>query len=171
MTNTSEFTTSPATASLTYPHDVFSMQNTVSEQMNTFQTKYARYVRCQNENTAEKVDDPPCNLNGDDSFVALSQAYNNVYSSLEDMETVYEKQSKMGKDNETYETNAEEIEDLHAQILEVRQSLDDKLRYIQEQSDTRTAPIYRMLRGRTLINTLLVILLIYLVYILIFDMN
>lgn len=138
--------------------------------MNTFQTKYARYVRCQNENTAEKVE-PPCDLTGDDSFVELSQAYDNVYSSLEDMETVYDKQSKTGKANATYNANAEEIEDLHAQILEVRQSLDEKLRYIQEQSDTRTAPIYRMLRGRTLINTLLVILLIYLVYILIFDMN
>ena len=87
------------------------------------------------------------------------------------METVYDKQSKTGKANATYNANAEEIEDLYAQILEVRQSLDAKLRYIQEQSDTRTAPIYRMLRGRTLINTLLVILLIYLVYILIFDMN
>ena len=129
--------------------------------MNTFQTKYARYVRCQNENTAEKVE-PPCDLTGDDSFVELSQAYDNVYSSLEDMETVYDKQSKTGKANATYNANAEEIEDLHAQILEVRQSLDEKLRYIQEQSDTRTAPIYRMLRGRTLINTLLVILLIYL---------
>ena len=138
--------------------------------MNTFQTKYARYVRCQNEDTAEKVE-PPCDLTGDDSFVELSQAYDNVYSSLEDMETVYDKQSKTGKANATYNANAEEIEDLHAQILEVRQSLDEKLRYIQEQSDTRTAPIYRMLRGRTLINTLLVILLIYLVYILIFDMN
>ena len=170
MTQTTEFTTSPATASLNYPHDVFAMQNKVSQHMNTFQTKYARYVRCQNENTAEKVE-PPCDLTGDDSFVELSQAYDNVYSSLEDMETVYDKQSKTGKTNATYNANAEEIEDLHAQILEVRQSLDEKLRYIQEQSDTRTAPIYRMLRGRTLINTLLVILLIYLVYILIFDMN
>lgn len=169
MTNI-EFTSSPATAGLTYPHDVFSMQNKVSDNMNTFQTKYARYVRCQNENTAENVE-PPCDLNGDDSFVELSQAYENVFSSLEDMETVYDKQSKTGKDEKTFEANAEEIADLHEQILKVRQSLDDKLRYIQEQSDTRTAPIYRMLRGRTLINTLLVILLIYLVYTLIFDMN
>lgn len=165
-----EFTSSPATAGLTYPHDVFSMQNEVSDNMNTFQTKYARYVRCQNENTAQNVE-PPCNLNGEDSFGELSRAYDNVYSSLEDMETVYDKQSKTGKTDETYEANTVEIEDLHAQILEVRQSLDDKLRYIQEQSDTRTASVYRMLRGRTLINTLLVILLIYLVYILIFDMN
>ena len=42
-------------------------------------------------------------------------------------------------------------------------------RFIQEHKDSKTATVYRMLHSRTLINTLLVILFFYLVYVLIFD--
>ena len=68
-----------------------------------------------------------------------------------------------------YQYNKEELEDFYEKMKEVRKSLDDKLLYIQEQSNVRTAPAYTMLRSRTLINTILVIFLIYLVYVMIFD--
>jgi archaellum component FlaC len=164
-----EFTPSPETSSLKYPNNVFEMQNNVSNELNTFQTKYARYVRCQNEDTAKQVD-PPCDLTTEDSFSSLTDAYIDLYSSLDGLEKVYDKQtSNDGKTTGVYKKNTEELETNHEEVLKLRKDLDSKLRYIQENKDLRTAPLYRMLHRRTLINTLLVILFFYLVFVLIFD--
>ena len=168
MSNSNEFSSSPATSGLTHPKDVFSLQNNISDHLNNFQTKYARYVRCQNNETAQFVD-PSCDVNGDDSFSELSKAYENLYGAMDKLDNDYENQSKTGKEPSTHDDNKEELEDFYEKMKEVRKSLDDKLLYIQEQSNVRTAPAYTMLRSRTLINTILVIFLIYLVYVMIFD--
>tara|TARA_B100001287_G_scaffold276862_1_gene290290 strand:+ start:26375 stop:26890 length:516 start_codon:yes stop_codon:yes gene_type:complete len=164
-----QFTPSPETASLTKFKDVFELQNAVSDNLNKFQTKYSRYIRCQNEDTAKKVD-PPCQLTTDDSFSSLNDAYVDLFTSLHELEGVYDTQTTInGKTADVYKKNVEEIENNHEEVLKLRKDLDKKLQYIQENKDIRTAPIYRMLHSRTLINTLLVILFFYLVYILIFD--
>lgn len=163
-----EFTTAPATPGLLKPKNVFDMQNNVSDGLNEFQEKYSRYVRCQNDNTAQHVD-PPCDLNGSDSFVQLNDAYKNLHDSLDGLNNVYDSQVKDNKSNEIYQENQEEIDEVYDNLLKLRSKLDKKLAYIQENADTRTAPVYRMLQSRILINTLLTILLLYLIYILFFD--
>jgi len=163
-----QFSPSAETPGLKIPKDVFKMQNTVSNNLNTFQTKYSRYVRCQNENTAKNVD-PPCALTKDDGFSSLTDAYLNLYTSMNTLEKVYDKQSTInGKTTAAYKKNSEEIDDNYLEVVSLRKDLDKKLKYIQENSNT--SPALRMLNSRLLINTLLVILLIYLVYVLIFDL-
>jgi len=164
-----QFTPSPETKSLTNPQDVFKIQNKVSDNLNRFQTTYSRYIRCQNEDTAKLVD-PPCELTTSDSFSSLNDAYIDLFISLDDLEKVYDKQSTInGKTAGAYKKNVEELENNHEEILELRKDLDKKLKYIQENRNVRTAPLYRMLNSRILINTLLAILFFYLVYVLIFD--
>jgi hypothetical protein len=163
-----QFSPSAETPGLKIPKDVFKMQNIVSNNLNTFQTKYSRYVRCQNENTAKNVD-PPCALTKDDGFSSLTDAYLNLYTSMNTLEKVYDKQSTInGKTTAAYKKNSEEIDDNYLEVVSLRKDLDKKLKYIQENSNT--SPALRMLNSRLLINTLLVILLIYLVYVLIFDL-
>ena len=164
-----QFTPSPETKSLTNSQDVFKMQNKVSDNLNTFQTTYSRYVRCQNEDTAKLVD-PPCKLTTTDSFSSLNDAYVDLFISLDDLEKVYDKQTTInGKTVDVYKKNVEELENNHEEILKLRKDLDKKLKYVQENRNVRTAPLYRMLNSRILINTLLAILFFYLVYVLIFD--
>jgi hypothetical protein len=165
-----QFSPSAETPGLKIPKDVFNMQNTVSNNLNTFQTKYSRYVRCQNENTAKKVD-PPCALTKDDSFSSLTNAYVDLYTSMNTLEKVYDKQSTInGKTTAAYKTNSEEMDGNYQEVVSLRKDLDKKLKYIQENSNIGSSPALRMLNSRILINTLLVILLIYLVYVLIFDL-
>jgi archaellum component FlaC len=165
-----EFSPATETASLTKSKDVFKMVNTVSDNFNTFQTKYARYLRCQNKDTSENVT-PPCALSSDDNLTSLTDAYIELFESLDDVEKVYDSQSiKDGKTTEDYKKHMEEIDINYNAVNNMRKDLDDKLRYIQENKDTRIGPAYKKLNSRILINTILVIVLFYLIYIFIFDL-
>jgi len=165
-----EFSPAAETASLTKPKDVFKMVNKVSDNFNTFQTKYARYLRCQNEETAENMN-PPCALSSDDNLTSLTDAYIELFKSLDDVENVYASQStKDGKTNEDYDKHMEELDINYNAVKDMRKDLDDKLRYIQENKDTRNGPAYKRINSRILINTILIIVLFYLIYIFIFDL-
>ena len=78
--------------------------------------------------------------------------------------------SQYALDNISFEINKGEIDGNYKEVVSLRKDLDKKLKYIQENSNLGTSPALRMLNSRILINTLLVILLIYLVYVLIFDL-
>lgn len=162
------FSPSIDAASLTDPNNVFELQNHVSDNLNMLQDKYSRYVRCQNDKTAENVD-PPCDLTSSDNFRHLTDAYEKLYSSLDKLENVYDDQVIDNKTNESYDDNEEELEKFYEKTKKMRKELDEKLKYIQSQANVRTAPTYRVFESRVLINTLLIILLFYLVYVLFFD--
>ena len=101
----------------------------------------------------------------------IRDAYVDLYSSMNTLENVYEKQSTInGKTNSAYEQNKGELDGNYKEVVSLRKDLDKKLKYIQENSNLGTSPALRTLNGRILINTLLVILLVYLVYVLIFDL-
>tara|TARA_B110000858_G_C17566650_1_gene364923 strand:+ start:49 stop:546 length:498 start_codon:yes stop_codon:yes gene_type:complete len=153
---------------LTEPNNVFEMQNNVSDELNDFQKQYARYIKCQNPDTRENIN-PPCDFDGSDNFQELTNAYNRLYKSLDEMKEVYGDQVNDGKTNENYEKDEEELEEFYNTMRKMRTDLDKKLLYIQNQADTETAPVYRRLNSQILINTLLLILLVYLIYIMIFD--
>ena len=153
---------------LTKPNNVFEMQNNVSDELNEFQKNYSRYIRCQNPDTRDLVE-PSCDIGNDESFQHLTSAYKNLYSSLDELKKVYDEQIKDGATNEEYELNEKELEDYYNEVRTMRKDLDEKLFYIQNQSDIQTAPVYRRLNSQILINTLLLILLVYLIYVCIFD--
>ena len=153
---------------LTEPNNVFEMQNNVSDELNDFQKQYARYIKCQNPDTRENIN-PPCDFDGSDNFQELTNAYNRLYKSLDEMKEVYGDQVNDGKTNENYEKDEEELEEFYNTMRKMRTDLDKKLLYIQNQADTETSPVYRRLNSQILINTLLLILFVYLIYIMIFD--
>ena len=163
------FSTSSDAPGLKKPNNVFEMQNKVSDDLNVMQDKYSRYIRCQNEETANDVS-PPCDLNGSDSFRKLSGVYDNLYSSLDNLQNVYDKQVIDGKSNESYKKDERKMKKRYEKIRKMREKLDNQLKAINENVDHRTSPSKRNLESRILINTLLLILLVYLIYIIFFDL-
>lgn len=160
-----DFVSSPATANLEQPENVFDMQNTVSDNLNKFQNRYARYLRCQNENTADDVSDPPCDLNTTDSFSELTDAYNSLHQSMGSIETVYAGQyKKNGVTNDTYKKNENNLEETYENVTELQEDLDKKLKFIQEQLQNKDNSPQRMLDSRILINTILIITVICILY-------
>jgi hypothetical protein len=167
-----KFVTSAETANLTEPKSVFQMQNEISDNLNKFQIRYGRYLRCQNEITAKNVTDPPCDLNTTDSFSELKNAYEVLYKSMESAETVYADQStKDGVTNSAYSENKRILEEESKNVAELQERLDAKLRYIQEQlkNDDQNSS-FRMLESRQLINTLLIIIICCIIYYAIFEL-
>jgi len=162
-----KYSPSPETAGLEIPENIFDKQNELSDELNEFQTHYSRYLRCQNQNTADSVD-PPCDLNGRDNFSNLQNAYKKLYSSMDEMTKVYKKQTKDGKTVKVYNENEEQLDENYDNVLKLRNDLDNRIRFLQEYSDSAISPSFRMLNRVNLINTLLVILSFLLIYYLIF---
>jgi len=149
--------------SLEKPKDVFELQNTVSDSLNKFQIRYGRYMRCQNEDTAQNVT-PPCEVNTIDSFSELTKAYGDLYENLEELETVYTDQSHINaKTNQEFQEDEDKMLKQYSNVVEMRKKLDEKLRYIQENSGA-DAPAQRYLTRRNTINLILVIIGLCLTY-------
>jgi len=165
VTGSHNLVSSPATASLIYPNDVFEMQNNVSDNLNKFQIRYSRYLRCQNPETATDVSDPPCNLNTIDSFSELTTAYKTLYNSMDTVQGVYPDQTtRDGVTNDTYDANAPELNATYKDVSQLQQSLDQKLKFIQDRLTAKDNSSELMLSSRNLINTLLIILIVCIAY-------
>ena len=165
-----EYSSSPKTDSLEHPNNVFEMQNKMSNNLNSFQNHYGRYLRCQNEDTAKSVD-PPCDFVGRDSFSELQNAYKNLMDDLTEIENVYEKQSDYNaKTAKVFNENEEQLDENYDNVLKMRKDLDNRLRFLQEYSNSAISPTFRRLDSVNLINILLVIFGCCLVYFLIFDL-
>ena len=165
MPEETEFASSPSTAGLEHPQNIFNKQNKISDNLNKFQNRYARYLRCQNEDTAKVVDDPECDLNTIDNFSELQSAYDALYQSMDSINDAYPRQfTKNGVTNDTYNTNEIQIEKTYENVTEMQENLDAKLKYIQEQLKHKDNSPTRMLESRQLVNTLLIILVMCVVY-------
>lgn len=164
-----KYSPSPETAGLEVPKNIFKKQNEISDHLQDFQTRYSRYLRCQNEDTSKDVD-PPCDLNGRDEFGQLKNAYKRLYNAMDTLDNDYEKQLKDGKMPEIYGKNEEELDENYDKVLQLRKDLDQKLKTINEYSDSTLNPEKLRSRSIYLINTLLVILIICLIYFYILDL-
>ena len=87
---------------------------------------------------------------------------------MDEMTKVYKKQTKDGKTVEVYNENEEQLDENYDNVLKLRNDLDNRIRFLQEYSDSAISPSFRMLNRVNLINTLLVILSFLLIYYLIF---
>jgi uncharacterized protein YukE len=159
------FVVSEPTANLEYPRDVFKMQNNVSDNLNKFQIRYGRYLRCQNSETADEVTDPPCDLNTIDSFSELSVAYKQLYNSLDEIKTVYSKQSTFGGvTNEAYDENLKEIKKKYKKVTVMQNTLDQQLKFIQDQLEDTNNSSEQLLNTRKFLNMVLIIIAICILY-------
>ena len=159
------FVSSPSTAGLEHPQNIFNKQNQISDNLNKFQVRYARYLRCQNEDTANEVNDPPCDLNTIDNFSELQSAYDALYKSMDSINDAYDGQSNdNGVTNDTYNTNEIQIEKTYENVTEMQENLDAKLKYLQEQLKNQDNSPNLMLESRQIVNTMLIILVMCVVY-------
>ena len=165
MPEETEFASSPSTAGLEHPQNIFNKQNQISDNLNKFQVRYARYLRCQNEDTANEVKDPPCDLNTIDNFSELQSAYDALYKSMDSINDAYDGQSnENGVTNDTYNTNEIQIEKTYENVTEMQENLDAKLKYVQEQLKNQDNSPNLMLESRQIVNTMLIILVMCVVY-------
>ncbi len=164
-----KYSPSPETAGLETPKNIFKKQNEISDDLQDFQTRYSRYLRCQNDNTSKDVE-PPCDLNGKDNFGQLKNSYKRLYKAMDELDTDYKDQVKDGKMPEIYEKNEEELSENYEKVLELRENLDERLKTLNEYSDSMLNPEKIRSRSIYLINTLLIILIICLIYFYILDL-
>jgi len=148
--------------SLTDPSNVFSLQDAVSDNLNTFQTKYARYMRCQNPNT---VASPPCDVDGTDSLSSLNVAYQSLLTSIQDLSNSFVNQVTIG--GTTPQENdkiSKKIPIEYKQVLNLRSKLDDQLQSLYNQVNNVPDSPKTQLESAIYINTLWIILATCLLY-------
>ena len=152
--------------SLTDPSNVFVLQNSMSNNLNNFQAKYARYIRCQGPPSYSQVTDPPCDVDGGDSFDSLNIAYQSLLSSINDLSGSFatQVQNNSAETPLQYDVSGAQIPIDYASILKLRQELDLKLRELQVQYNGGPNTSVRLLESTMFANTLWVILASCLVY-------
>lgn len=151
--------------SLVDPSNVFLLQNQINDKLNAFQTKYSRYLRCQDSNFSGGVN-PPCDLNGSDSFRDVTQSYNTLLSSIKETRTVLDHniQSNEIIKPKDHDQNEADLVTQHDEIRELRGKLDAKLKELYDQMDNGIETPGRQLDSAIYANTLWVILASCLVY-------
>ena len=84
---------------------------------------------------------------------------------METVQGVYPDQStRDGVTNDTYDANAPELNATYKDVSHLQQSLDQKLKFIQDRLTAKDNGPERMLSSRNLINTLLIILIACIAY-------
>jgi len=149
--------------SLTEPSNIFSLQNAVSNNLNTYQTTYSRYVRCQDPNTNPQVMDPSCN--GQDSLTSLNNAYQSLVLSLNDLSGALATQYNTNAETPLqYQIETEKIPIDYAAMIQLRNDLDKQLQELQMQYQGGAGTSTQLLESAMFGNTLWVILASCLVY-------
>jgi hypothetical protein len=151
--------------SLTDPSNVFLLQNQITDKLNTFQTKYSRYLRCQDPRFAQNVN-PPCDLNDADSFHNVTHSYNTLLSSISNTRAALDHnvQSNEIISPPEHDQNEAEVMSYHDEIRELRSKLDAKLNELYAHMDKSVETPQRRLDAAIYANTLWVILASCLVY-------
>jgi len=152
--------------SLTDPSNVFALQNSISNNLNVFETTYSRYLRCQDPNVQSQVQ-PACDVNGNDSFNSLQRAYTNLSNSIQDASNALTTQIRTDPNAETnpmYQQNSADIPIDYASIVRFREELDSQLQLLYAQMDKSTNTSAADLRSTMYMNTLWIILATCLLY-------
>lgn len=158
--------TGTGTTSLTNPSNMFQKQDAVLNNLNQFQTQYARYLRCQDPNTYSQVS-PPCNVDGQDSFGSLTTAYRSLLTSIHDMSGAYAQQSQNdpnAKPQVQYEIDEQQIVINYNKLVKMRAEMDQQLKLLYQNMNNNPDTSTRMLESGIYANTLWVILASCLVY-------
>jgi hypothetical protein len=169
LTDQSSSLTNPI--SLTNPTNIFALQNAVSDNLNSYQTSYARYVRCQDPNTNPQVSDPQCDVNGQDSLYSLNTAYQSLLTSINDLSGSFANQIKINAETPLqYQQESEQFPMDYASMLKLRVELDEQLRELNIQYNGGSGTSVKMLESAAFANTLWIILASCLVYYIVIEL-
>jgi hypothetical protein len=155
--------------SLIDPNSMFDKNNEISDKLNDFQTRYTRFIRCQDENTAKFVT-PECTSS--DSFINVQRSYQSLLTSIEDMQTSVSKtQVLSGTTNEESDTQRDDIFATYAKIREQRKQLNLALERLYSENNAGPGSSQDQLRRSMYANTLWVILASCLVWYVVVEMK
>lgn len=135
---------------------MFKQDNEISDKLNDFQNRYARFIRCQDDNTAALVH-PQCT--NSDSFVNVQRSYQSLLTSIHSMETALStSQVTNGTTNTKSDQDEEEILRTYASIREQRKQLDLALERLYSENKAGPGSSQEQLKKSMYANTLWIIL-------------
>jgi hypothetical protein len=157
--------------SLVDPSNVFLYNNDVLNNLNAYETKYSRYIRCQNNMFAKNVN-PKCDPYGSDSYSSLEQSYSNLMNSINVVNnTILNQTTKDAVSPEVYISKEEDIVNVHKHIVELREKLDAKLQKLYSEYDINPESSQAQLNSAIYANTLWTILATCLIYYIFVEMK
>ena len=148
-------TPSPSPPSLTKPADVFDHDNILSDKLNDFQTRYSRFIRCQDELSASSMH-PACT--SIDNFINVQKSYQSLLSTIQDVSNTLVTQELVGTTNEESAENHDDILDTYARIREQRLHMDNILARLYSEKNDGPASSEKQIKQAMYANTLWVIL-------------
>jgi hypothetical protein len=159
------FDTTKKPISLTDPSNIFQLDNILSDRLNQFQVRYARYMQCQDPRFASSVSDPPCDTNTTDSFSSVQAAYKSVLNAIQDVSGAFATQTYLdAKTPQQYNVDYTDLNKDYAKVIALRKHLDEKLLELQEERKGGPDTALARFESAVYINTLWVILATILIY-------
>jgi hypothetical protein len=150
---------------LTDPSSIFILDNKVSDNLNNFQLRYSRYVRCQDSAFSGSVNDPPCDMNGGDRYMNLEKSYIDLLSAIRDVSNAYQNQSLSDAVSPPkYDAEYEELIKNYSDVVYTRNGLDEKLKRLYDEYSGGTESAKTALGAAMYANTLWTILATILIY-------
>lgn len=157
--------------SLIDPSNVFLMNNDVLNNLNAYESKYSRYLRCQNDEFAKNVS-PNCEPYGSDSYSSLERSYADLLKSMNKVANAIPNQTtKDAVSPNDYKKNNQDIKVTHKELVELRRKLDEKLQNLYNEYDVNPESAQAQLNSAIYANTLWTILATCLLYYIFVEMR
>jgi hypothetical protein len=159
---------------LTAPRNVFALEQNLMKNVVDFETRYARYLRCGDPNVSSNVTNPVCDLNTTDSYASLTNSYDNVMISINDLNSALNNISNSPSGaitnnmHDDIKANITGVTDktvnMYDQIIALRAKLDSKLDQLYNEQKAGPESSAMKLDAARYANTLWIILASCLLY-------
>jgi peptidoglycan hydrolase CwlO-like protein len=155
------------------PVNIYKKEGDVMKNVDVFQQKYARFLRC--SSNAPGLSDsvlPTCDPT-EDGINSLDAAYKNVIYSIDSLNNGVGKikpESSSGLTNKDYEESKTEMKDTYDEIRDLRKKLDTKLQYLYNEQKNGRESSAAQLDSTIYANTLWTILATCLLYYILVEM-
>jgi len=155
------------------PVNIYNLENTVMQNVDAFQQKYARFLKC-SSNAPGAADSaiPDCDMNTD-GINSLNTAYQNVMYSINALNNGLnniDSASSSGMTNEDYIRSKQDATNTYQEILSLRKQLDTKLAALYNEQKTGRESSVAQLDSTIYANTLWTILASCLLYYIIVEL-
>jgi len=157
--------------SLVDPSNVFLLNNDVLNNLNAYEAKYSRYLRCQSDEFEKNVS-PACDPYGDDGYASLEKSYANLMDSIDTVTNAIPQQTTKGAVSPTeYKKTDVNLKTTYKDILILRKELDRKLQNLYNEFNANPESSQAQLNSAIYANTLWTILATCLLYYIFVGMN
>lgn len=155
------------------PVNIYNLENDVMQNVDIFQQKYARFLRCSSSHQ-EIVDNvsPQCDFNKD-GIDSLNSSYQNVMYSINAFNVGLKKidpTNSLGLTNEEYAQSKTDMNNTYQDILSLRKQLDIKLGALYNEQKNGRESSAAQLDSTMYANTLWTILATCLLYYIIVEL-